>query len=137
MPTKVDGKYMMIHRVGNDMDYDLLDTLDFDGKTYLSENRWIKVRPGMWDDLKIGLSGTPVLIDEGWLMFYHGVSSVDHGYRAGVILLDRDDPRKVLGRSYHPLIEPQEDYELFGIVNRVVFPEGAIVRGREVIVYYG
>jgi len=63
-PKKVAGKYMMIHRVGNDMDYDLVDSLDFDGETYLTENRWIWRRPGMWDDLKVGLSGTPVEIDE-------------------------------------------------------------------------
>lgn len=43
----------------------------------------------------------------------------------------------MLGRSYYPLIEPKEDYEMFGQVNNVVFPEGYVVRGRELIVYYG
>lgn len=70
-------------------------------------------------------------------MLYHGVSSVDHTYRSGAILLDKKDPRIVLGRSYYPLIEPQEDYEKFGVVNNVVFPEGYIVRDRQLIVYYG
>lgn len=63
-PAKVDGQYMIIHRVGYDMDYDLVPDLDFDGKRWLSENRWIEIRPGMWDDLKVGLAGTPILIDE-------------------------------------------------------------------------
>jgi beta-1,2-mannobiose phosphorylase / 1,2-beta-oligomannan phosphorylase len=136
-PAKVDGQYMVIHRVGYDIDFDLVNTLDFDGNTWLNENRWITVRPGMWDDLKVGLAGTPVLIDEWWLMLYHGVSSADHTYRSGALLLDKKDPRIVLGRSYYPLIEPKEDYEMFGQVNNVVFPEGYVVRGRELIVYYG
>lgn len=122
-PAKVDGQYMIIHRVGYDIDFDLVDSLAFDGNTWLNENRWIAVRPGMWDDLKVGLAGTPVLIDEGWIMLYHGVSSVDHTYRSGALLLDKNDPRIILGRSYYPLIEPQEDYEKFGQINNVVFPE--------------
>ena len=81
-PQIVDGKYMVIHRVGYDIDFDLVPSLDFDGQTWLNENRWITVRPGMWDDLKVGLAGTPVRIAEGWVMFYHGVSSVDHTYRS-------------------------------------------------------
>jgi len=56
-------------------------------------------------------------------MLYHGVSSADHTYRSGALLLDKKDPRIILGRSYYPLIEPKEDYEKFGQINNVVFPE--------------
>lgn len=137
LPSKINGKYMLFHRMGIDVDYAFVDSLDFDGNTWLEENIWLYNRMGLWDDWKVGLSGTPIITDYGWLLMYHGVSNEDHIYRVGIVLMDKDDPTKILGRSYYPLLEPQEQYELIGQVNNVVFPEGMIIRDNIVYVYYG
>ena len=74
---------------------------------------------------------------EGWLLFYHGVSDPGHIYKVGAILLDLKDPTKVLARTDIPLFEPEMDYELYGDVNNVVFPCGAVIVKDEIFLYYG
>lgn len=100
-----------------------------------------------WEALKIGGGTPPVLTPLGWVTVYHGVSGrilsgVDHQpevrYTAGVLVLDRDDPRKVLYRSPEPILAPGTAEEQQGIVNNVVFPTAVDPRqeGR-IDVYYG
>ena len=90
----------------------------------------------MWDSQKIGISPTPLKTEQGWLIFYHGVS-IDGIYRVGVLLLDLKHPDTVLARSRYPLFEPEKPYEKEGIVPNVVFPCGSVLRGKKVFVYYG
>jgi predicted GH43/DUF377 family glycosyl hydrolase len=100
-----------------------------------------------WEALKIGGGTPPVRTSLGWLAIFHGVSGeivsgVDHQpkvrYCAGVLVLDLDDPRTVLYRSPTPILAPGTAEEQQGIVNNVVFPTGADVRGPDRIdVYYG
>ena len=93
-------------------------------------------RKDMWDSLKIGAAGPPMKIDEGWLQIYHGV---DHKktYRLGAVILDRQNPEKVLYRSEDPFLEPQEEYECLGLVPNVVFSCGNVLIGNQVLIYYG
>jgi predicted GH43/DUF377 family glycosyl hydrolase len=137
LPEKVDGKYLIFHRMGIDIDYAIVDSLDFDGNTWLEENIWLVNRPGMWDDWKVGISGTPIKTEAGWILIYHGVSTQDHIYRVGAVLMDTNNPTKILGRSYYPLFEPEASYELIGQVPNVVFPEGNILRDGMIYIYYG
>ena len=69
-------------------------------------------------------------------MIYHGV---DKGrvYRAGAVLLDLEEPWKVIARTTEPILEPEEEYERIGDMPNVVFPEGAVVIGEELLVFYG
>jgi beta-1,2-mannobiose phosphorylase / 1,2-beta-oligomannan phosphorylase len=100
-----------------------------------------------WERLKIGGGTPPLRTPSGWLMVYHGVSGrilegVDHQpevrYAAGVMLLDLDDPRRVLYRSPSPVLAPDTADEQVGVVNNVVFPTGIDLRdGGRVDVYYG
>lgn len=107
-----------------------------------------------WERLKIGGGAPPLLTHLGWLLVYHGVRSdlgvVHDGepsgrrtrYAAGVMVLDRDDPRRVLYRSPEPVLEPTTKEERVGIAADVVFPTGLDVRlppapGSRVHVYYG
>lgn len=104
-----------------------------------------------WEALKIGAGAPPVLTSRGWLLVYHGVSGeivegTDHQprvrYCAGVLLLDKDDPRRVIYRSPAPILEPEMSEEREGVVPNVVFPTGIDVRsdardGGRVDVYYG
>ncbi len=100
-----------------------------------------------WEVLKIGGGTPPILTSHGWLMLYHGVSGrilehMDHQpyvrYAAGVMVLDADDPRKVIYRSTEPVLMPEAADEKDGVVPNVVFPTGVDVRdGGRVDVYYG
>lgn len=81
-----------------------------------------------WDEL-IGPGPPPIRTREGWLLIYHGIAT--HGsaclYQAGVVLLDLEDPSRVISRGRNNVLEPREPYELTGQVPNVVFPTGAIV----------
>jgi len=82
-----------------------------------------------WDEY-IGSGPPPVKTRRGWLHVYHGVAShfgSANIYQAGVVLLDLDDPARVIGRSRGNILEPREPYELSGQVPNVVFPSGMIV----------
>ncbi|MEM7246309.1 MAG: hypothetical protein AAF533_13250 [Acidobacteriota bacterium] len=84
-----------------------------------------------WDE-RIGSGPPPVLTTEGWLLVYHGVAThfgTSNIYQAGVVLLDAEDPGKVLARSRRNILEPRELYELVGQVGNVVFPSGITVEG--------
>jgi polysaccharide biosynthesis protein PslF len=94
-------------------------------------------RPGMWDEARIGASLTPFRVDGGWLEVYHGADRTNR-YGMGAMLLDVDDPTKVLARSAHPLLAAEMDYERSGFLHDVVFPSGHVTLddGR-IRVYYG
>ena len=99
-----------------------------------------------WEALKIGGGTPPVLTPQGWLTIHHGVSGeIQEGvahqtkvfYSAGAMLLDRDDPRIMRFRSPEPILAPGTADEREGLVNNVVFPTGADLRGPRLDVYYG
>lgn len=100
-----------------------------------------------WEQLKIGGGPPPVRTSHGWLTLFHGVSgriveNTDHQtqvhYSAGALVLDIDDPRRVVYRSSEPILTPQADEERQGVVPNVVFPTGVDAReGGRVDVYYG
>jgi predicted GH43/DUF377 family glycosyl hydrolase len=96
-------------------------------------------RGSWWDANKIGLSPPPLRTSEGWLMMYHGVRTTASGaiYRLGLALLDLDNPSRVIYRSDEWVFEPDTDYELFGDVDKVVFPCGWVEENGEVRIYYG
>jgi len=100
----------------------------------------IPARSGSWWDAnKIGLSPPPMKTDEGWLVLYHGVKTTASGiiYRLGLVLLDLKDPYKVIARSDEWVFSPKESYEIFGDVDKVVFPCGWILEGDKILLYYG
>jgi len=90
-----------------------------------------------WEGLKIGAAATPLKTNEGWLVLYHGVDS-NSVYRVGALMLDLDDPRKVVGRTKNFIMEPEFYYERFGLViNNTVFPTANLVHNGDVYIYYG
>jgi len=130
-PEKINGKYFIIHRSGEDIDSALVDNFEFGKGNWLDEYRWILPRKGWWDSVKVGLAAPPFKTEEGWVMLYHGVS--DEGvYRVGAVLLDLKNPLEVTSRTDWPLLEPQEPEE-----ERIVFPCGAALIKDKVFIYYG
>lgn len=136
-PEKVKDKYLIFHRMGEDIDIAFVDSLDFDGSTWLEERRWMNPRKGYWDSKKVGIAGPPVKISRWWAMLYHGVSEEDGFYRIGAVLLDQKDPTHILGRTNHPIFEPEAYYEKKGEVPNVVFPCGNVILGKKLFIYYG
>jgi predicted GH43/DUF377 family glycosyl hydrolase len=136
-PEKIKGKYIIIHRSGDDIDLSFHKTLDFNGTSWLEEYRWIMPRKGWWDSKKVGIAAPPIKTDEGWVALYHGVSEEDGVYRLGAVLTDLRDPVKIIGRADYPIFEPEAAYEKEGVVPNVVFPCGAVVINKKIFVYYG
>ena len=93
-------------------------------------------REGMFDGGKTGGSCVPIKTDSGWLEIYHG-SDTNDKYCLAAVLLDLQDPTKVIARAKTPLMEPQAPYELQGFYGNVVFSCGAIEKDDSVLIYYG
>ena len=144
-PRKVDGKYLMLSRPsdsGHTPFGDIMLSRSPD-LTYWGEHRLVMQKGGRswWEGVKIGCGPAPIETDEGWLMFYHGVSSTCSGfvYSFSAALLDRDCPSKVRYRCSRYMLTPEEPYEVAGFVPNVCFPVAALAdqqTGR-IAVYYG
>jgi predicted GH43/DUF377 family glycosyl hydrolase len=129
--------YIAFHRLGSVIWLDFLRDLDFPEKKYLTGGIIAQARKDSWDNVKIGIGPPPIETERGWLLLYHSVSNPGFRYNMGAMLLNFDDPRKILSRSSEPLLEPGEKYELEGQVPNVVFACGAVVIDGTVFMYYG
>ena len=94
-----------------------------------------------WDLGRIGGGAPPIKTKAGWLEFYHGNSKREAEknvgtYSGGLLLLDLQDPRKILGRCGQIFV-PETDFEREGFVPNVVFPTGIVTQGDSALVYYG
>lgn len=135
-PEKINGKYVVMHRVYPNILIDYLDDLNFD--KYLQGHYFIPPRKTHWDSKKIGAGAPPIKTKDGWLLIYQSVGYQDPGrYKIGAMLLDKNNPTKVLYRSNKPLIAPDETYENAGHKAGVVYPCGAVDKDGELFVYYG
>ena len=90
-----------------------------------------------WENLKIGASCPPVKTHKGWLLIYHGVSNNDKNYRVGAMLLDLEDPRKIIAKTKDFLMESEYPFETDGFYSGCVFPTGIVEVKDEYYIYYG
>ena len=141
LPEKINGKYVIFHRVFPNILIDFVDNLDFDGKTRWLEGQFkipTRALSSDWDNLKVGCGPPPIKTKEGWLLIYQAVSSLDESrYKIGAMLLDLKDPTKVLARTRSPILEPIATYENEGFKAGVVYPCGAVIINDHLFVYYG
>jgi beta-1,2-mannobiose phosphorylase / 1,2-beta-oligomannan phosphorylase len=108
------------------------DLLSWGGHEPLALPRW-----EYWDELRTGASAVPFRVDDGWLELYHGVDR-NTRYAMGAVLLDADDPRKVVARSAQPILEPLEPFERTGLFNETIFSCGHVDLGDgRIRMYYG
>jgi predicted GH43/DUF377 family glycosyl hydrolase len=143
LPRKFNDKWVLIHRPspssyirGSHIWISYSPNLKHWGESSIL----LHARKGSWwDAYKIGLGPQPIETSEGWLIIYHGVKSTAAGslYRLGLALLDLDDPSKVIKRCDEWVFGPSEIYERVGDVPDVTFPCGIVLRGDELIMYYG
>ncbi len=139
-PEKIKGKYAILHSITPHVAIDYFDNLDFDGKTYISSyyDGGACVDNCAWEEKIRGVGAPPIKTKYGWLIFYHALDKRDPGkYKVGAILLDLNDPTKILHRSEEPILEPDEWYENEGFKSGIVYVSGAVVKDEKLLVYYG
>jgi predicted GH43/DUF377 family glycosyl hydrolase len=129
-PRRIGGRYATLGRLDHENIWLLRsdDLRDWDDGTKILSPRW------MWEFVQLGNCGSPIEIDEGWLVLIHGVGPV-RNYCVGACLLDKEDPAKVLGRLAVPLLRPST-LERDGYVPNVIYSCGALVNGRTLILPY-
>jgi predicted GH43/DUF377 family glycosyl hydrolase len=129
-PRRIDGKYAMIARQDNENLY-----LIYSDDLYRWDGGQAILKPQFpWEFVQIGNCGSPIELDEGWLLLTHGVGPV-RKYSIGAALLDKNDPFKVLARSREPLLRP-EPSEREGYVPNVVYTCGAMRHNDQIILPY-
>lgn len=139
LPEKINGKYVIFHRIFPNILIDFVESLNFDGRTkWLKGEYKIKPRKTFWDSRKIGVGAPPIKTKYGWLLIYHGVGEKDPSrYKIGAMLLDLKNPTRVIARCKKPILEPDKWYENEGFKFGVIYPCGAIVIKDTLLVYYG
>lgn len=129
-PRRINGKFVMCSRIdGENLYINISDTAYY----WASATRLVAPRYP-WEFMQIGNCGSPLETEAGWLLLTHGVGPV-RTYTIGAVLLDRNDPLKVLGALKQPLIVPQED-EREGYVPNVVYTCGALIHNGALFVPY-
>jgi predicted GH43/DUF377 family glycosyl hydrolase len=129
-PRKIHGHYAMLGRQDHENIWFLTspDLYTWEGGAKIVEPRW------PWEYVQMGNCGSPIEIDEGWLVITHGVGAV-RNYCIGACLLDEDDPTKVLGRVKIPLLRPRLR-ERSGYVPNVIYSCGAMAHNRQLLLPY-
>ncbi|OJV76742.1 MAG: glycosidase [Bacteroidia bacterium 44-10] len=145
-PEKINGKYVLLHRpkqyVGEKygVNYPSIwikfsdDLLNWEDK---ESHLLLTGIEGTWEE-KIGGSTPPLKTEKGWLVIYHGVENGGRGfYRVGALLLDVENPLKIIAKAPDFILEPEFDYEMEGYYNGCVFPTGNVIVDDTLYVYYG
>jgi predicted GH43/DUF377 family glycosyl hydrolase len=129
-PRRIGGKYAMIARQDNENLY-----LIYSDDLHTWEGGQAILKPEFpWEFVQIGNCGSPIELDEGWLLLTHGVGPV-RKYSIGAALLDKNDPSKVIARSREPLLRPRPS-EREGYVPNVVYTCGAMRHNDQIILPY-
>lgn len=154
-PEKINGKFALLRRPHKWTGPEYGTTGPSIWISYSDDlHEWLKpelvAQPEFaWENGKIGGSTPPVRTDDGWLVLYHSVENYDNMqhqiehrgrqiYRVGAMLLDLEDPSKVLARCDHPIMEPETYYEKVGLlIPDVIFPCGNVVKDGQLYIYYG
>jgi predicted GH43/DUF377 family glycosyl hydrolase len=145
LPHRIDGKWLLFHRPKTEYGGargEIVLSRSADLESWSTPEPVLRPREGAWwDASRIGIGPPPIETEHGWLLIYHGVKEMVGGavYRAGLALLDRDEPTRVLHRLPEWILGPDASYERTGDVPNTVFPCGAIHDSETDVVrlYYG
>lgn len=129
-PRKIGGKYVMLGRQDHENIWVLTsdDLYTWNGGIKTLEPQW------PWEFVQVGNCGSPIEIDEGWLVITHGVGPI-RNYCIGACLLDKDDPSRVIARMRRPLLR-SSTAERDGYVPNVIYSCGALLNGRQLLLPY-
>lgn len=143
-PMKINDQFVLIHR----REPAIWIGYSNDLKTWKNHKILATIiEDSNWENFKIGLAGPPIETEKGWILIYHGVSKCTdyfkgrgeyRQYSLGIMLLDKEDPSKVIYRQKEPILFPELDWEKEkGYVPNVVFSCGHVIIGNTLFVYYG
>lgn len=130
-PRRIEGRYAALGRSDGESNYLMIS----DHVRFWEQADQIQVPARPWELIQIGNAGTPIETEAGWLVITHGVGPMRQ-YALGAILLDIDDPCRVIGHLRDPLLVPNED-ERDGYVPNVVYSCGSLIHGSNLVVAYG
>lgn len=137
-PERVNGKYIALHRPNNSgfgrasiWYSESPDLLHWGNHKCIVRPRDMK-----WESMKIGGGAPPIKTPQGWLIIYHGKGD-NSSYSLFCLLLDLNDPSKIVRRADKPLLTPTEPFETEGFFGNVVFSNGVIEKDGQVYIYYG
>jgi predicted GH43/DUF377 family glycosyl hydrolase len=140
----INGQFVLMHRPSSPMTSraDIWLSRSVDLRSWSVPEPVLAARPGLaWDSVRIGMGPPPLDTPYGWLGVYHGIKQVAERpvYRAGLVLLDRDEPQRVLHRSRGWILAPTSSYERLGDAPNVVFPTGLVAdpANDQLRLYYG
>ncbi len=134
-PEKIKGQYAILHAITPQIQIEYFDNLEFYDKKYIDQSvdpQKVPPQTKGWDKRLRGAGSPPLKTDYGWLMFYHSMN-----YQVGVMLLDLDDPTKILYRAKAPILESKASYEINGFKPGIVYVSGAVIKDGQLYVYYG
>ena len=129
-PRKIDGKYVMLSRQDGENNHIMFS----DNIHFWQESQIIQEPTRAWEFIQVGNCGSPLETDEGWVVITHGVGPMRQ-YSIGAMLLDLDDPTKIIAQLEEPLLTPREE-EREGYVPNVVYTCGALIHNDELIIPY-
>jgi predicted GH43/DUF377 family glycosyl hydrolase len=129
-PRLINGRYVMLGR----QDAENIYLMDSDNLHFWNSAQLLVKPKFPWEWVQLGNCGSPIETEAGWLVLSHGVGAM-RKYCIGAFLLDRDDPRQVIGRLREPLIKPDAN-EREGYVPNVVYSCGSLLHGPHLIIPY-
>jgi predicted GH43/DUF377 family glycosyl hydrolase len=129
-PRKIDGSYIMLSRQDGENNHIMFS----DNVHFWQESEIIQEPTRSWEFIQIGNCGSPLETDEGWIVLTHGVGPMRQ-YCIGAMLLDLENPAKIIGRLEEPLLTPREE-EREGYVPNVVYTCGAIIHNGDLVIPY-
>jgi predicted GH43/DUF377 family glycosyl hydrolase len=130
-PRKVGGAFMALARLDNENNH----LIRSDNVRFWHGRETLQMPQEAWELVQLGNCGSPIETEAGWLVITHGVGPMRR-YCLGALLLDLNDPARVIGRLRQPLLEPAED-ERNGYVPNVVYSCGAITHRGHLVLPYG
>lgn len=140
----IDGRFVLFHRPGSPRTHraDVWLSRSPDLRSWGSPEPVLTARPGAWwDSARVGMGPPPIETPHGWLALYHGVKQMATGaiWRAGLVLLDRDDPAVVLRRGDEWVLAPVAPFEVCGHTPNRIVPSGWVhdPATDELRIYYG
>lgn len=139
-PERIGGRYWLLHRPNVAGRFDMWISCSPDLLHWGGHRRLVAKEELRWADAKVGGGAVPIRTPEGWLCIIHGVriQCTDFVYSLGVMLLDLENPTRVVGLSKRAILDPKEPYELMGQALSVVFTTGAVAEPDGTLkIYYG
>ncbi len=132
LPGMIGNRYFLFHRPMPNM----WGSFSPDLKSWEDMTCILETKDGSWYENKLGIGAPPIETSHGWLLFWHGKDNSGK-YSLGIMLLDINDPRKIIKFQEEPILQPELPFEQQGFVSNVVYTNGAVRFGDQYFVYYG